>query len=166
MRTLSIGSSTLTATRLAYGCWRLAEPNSPAAAGRRAVQTAYEGGYTLFDNADIYGGGECERIFGAVLKEVSGMRERVLVATKGGIRPAGQPIATDPGRYDFSANYIISACEGSLRRLGIETIDLYMLHRPDWLADPQEVAEAFGKLKAAGKVRYFGVSNFRPSLVT
>src|SRR5262245_27837483 len=118
MRTMPIGTSSLTTTRLAYGCWRLAksksstgEPSVAGHAGRRAVHTAYEGGYTLFDNADIYGGGECERIFGAVLKEVSGMRDRVIVATKGGIRPAGQPQADAPGRYDFSADYIISACE-------------------------------------------------------
>jgi predicted oxidoreductase len=120
----------------------------------------------LFDNADIYAHGEAEQIFGAVLREVSGMRERVLVATKGGIRPGGDPKPDSPGRYDFSKEYIVQACERSLRRLGIETIDLYMLHRPDYLADPHEVAGAFSELRAAGKVRYFGLSNFRPTLVT
>src|SRR5262249_49412731 len=81
-------------------------------------------------------------------------------------RVAGEPNAEAPGRYDFSAPHLIKACEDSLRRLGVETIDLYMLHRPDYLADPQEVAQAFSELKAAGKVRCFGVSNFRPTLVT
>jgi predicted oxidoreductase len=86
--------------------------------------------------------------------------------TKGGIRPGGDPQPDSPGRYDFSASYLIDACEQSLRRLGLETIDLYLLHRPDYLADPEEVARAFSQLKTAGKVRFFGVSNFRPTLLT
>jgi predicted oxidoreductase len=89
-----------------------------------------------------------------------------VIVTKGGIRPGGDPRPDSPGRYDFSAPHIINACEQSLRRLGIETIDVYLLHRPDFLADPEEVAQAFSQLKAAGKVRHFGVSNFRPTLVT
>jgi predicted oxidoreductase len=160
-------------SRLAYGCWRLAGTWEPAevtpasrAAGRRAVIAAYEAGYTLFDNADIYCRGEAERILGEVLREVSGMRDRVVVVSKGGIRPAGDPQADAPGRYDFSASHLVHACEQSLRRLGLEMIDVYLLHRPDYLADPEEVAQAFSQLKAAGKVRCFGVSNFRPTLVT
>jgi predicted oxidoreductase len=136
------------------------------AAGHRAVIAAYEAGYTLFDNADIYCGGEAERILGEVLKEVSGMRSRVLVATKCGIRPAGTPHAQAPQRYDFSQAHIVESCEQSLKRLNVETIDLYMLHRPDFLANPEEIAAAFSQLKTSGKVRYFGVSNFRPTLVT
>ena len=173
MQTTLLGVSALRTSRLAYGCWRVAGTWDPKevtpesrAAGRRAVLAAYEAGYTLFDNADVYCQGEAERIFGGVLKEVSGMRERVLVATKGGIRPAGPTQADGPARYDFSAGHIVSACEQSLKRLGLETIDLYLLHRPDYLADPEEVARAFSELRAAGKVRWFGVSNFRPTLVT
>ena len=94
------------------------------------------------------------------------MRERVLIVTKGGIRPGGDPQPDAPPRYDFSGAYLVSACEESLRRLGVETIDLYLLHRPDFLADPEEIARAFSQLKDAGKVRYFGVSNFRPTLLT
>ncbi len=160
-------------SRLAYGCWRVAGTWDPAAvtpenraAGRKAILTAYEAGYTLFDNADIYAGGEAERILGTALKEAPGMREAVLVATKCGVRPAGTPHPDAPQRYDFSSEHILQSCEASLKRLGIETIDLYMLHRPDYLADPEDIAKAFSKLKADGKVRYFGVSNFRPSLVT
>jgi len=89
-----------------------------------------------------------------------------VIVTKGGIRPGGEPQPDSPGRYDFSSSHLIQACEQSLIRLGVETIDLYLLHRPDLLADPEEVAHAFSQLKAAGKVRYFGVSNFRPTLVT
>ncbi len=173
MQTIPVGVGLLRGSRLAYGCWRVAGSWNPAdvtdasrAAGRQAVMSAYETGYTLFDNADIYCGGEAERILGQVLKEVSGMRDRVVIVTKGGIRPAGDPQPDSPGRYDFSASHLISACEQSLCRLGIETIDLYLLHRPDFLADPEEVAQAFSQLKATGKVRYFGVSNFRPTLVT
>lgn len=173
MQTIPLGVSSLSSSRLAYGCWRVAGSWNPAevtpdsrAAGRRAIIAAYESGYTLFDNADIYCRGEAERILGEVLREVPGMRGRVLVATKGGIRPGDDPQPGSPPRYDFSARYIISACEQSLKRLGIETIDLYLLHRPDYLADPEEVAQAFSELRATGKVRYFGVSNFRPTLVT
>ena len=173
MQTIPLGVSSLMSSRLAYGCWRVAGSWHPAevtpasrAAGRRAITAAYECGYTLFDNADIYCGGESERLLGAVLKEISGMRERVLIATKCGIRFGGDPRPDSPPRYDFSAAHIISSCEQSLQRLGVEIIDVYMLHRPDFLADPLEVADAFAKLRTAGKVRYFGVSNFRPTLVT
>ena len=94
------------------------------------------------------------------------MREQVLIATKGGIRRAGEPQPDAPARYDFSGQHLIAACEQSLERLGIETIDLYLLHRPDYLTDPAEIATAFSQLRQAGKVRYFGVSNFRPTLLT
>jgi len=149
------------------GTWNPAEVTAASrAAGQRAITAAYEAGYTVFDNADIYCGGEAERILGETLRSVSGMREKVVVVTKCGIRFPGSPRPDSPQRYDFSASHILQSCEGSLRRLGIETIDVYLLHRPDYLADPEEVAEAFTSLKRAGKVRFFGVSNFRPTLVT
>jgi predicted oxidoreductase len=173
MQSISLGVSLLTSSRLAYGCWRVAGSWNPAevtpesrAAGRKALIAAYEAGYTLFDNADIYCRGEAERLLGQVLGEVSGMRQRVVVVTKGGIRPAGDSQPDAPARYDFSASHIINACEQSLQRLDLDMVDLYLLHRPDYLADPEEVAKAFSQLKAAGKVRYFGVSNFRPMLLT
>src|SRR5262245_26845489 len=173
MQEIRLGVSTLKSSRLAFGCWRVAGSGSPEevtpqsrAAGYRAIIAAYEAGYTLFDNADIYARGEAERTLGETLKKVSGMRERVLVATKCGILPPGEPAANSPQRYDFSATHIINSCEKSLERLGIETIDIYLLHRPDYLADPEEVARAFSELKSAGKVRWFGISNFRPTLVT
>jgi predicted oxidoreductase len=173
MQTIPIGVSSLVSSRLAYGCWRVAGRWFPAevttasrAAGRRAIAAAYECGYTLFDTANIYCGGESERLLGEVLNEISGMRDRVLIATKCGIRFGGDPEADSPPRYDFSADHIIHSCEQSLKRLGIEAIDIYMLHRPDFLADPEEVAGAFSKLRESGKVRYFGLSNFRPTLVT
>jgi predicted oxidoreductase len=173
MQTMLLGVSSLRSSRLAYGCWRVAGSWDPGkvtpesrAAGHRAITAAYEAGYTLFDNADIYSNGEAERILGEVLKEVSGMRAQVLIATKCGIRPGGTPNAESPQRYDFSKVHIVDSCEQSLKRLKIDSIDLYMLHRPDFLADPEEIADAFSQLKTSGKVRYFGVSNFRPTLVT
>lgn len=173
MQTITLGVSPLRSSRLAYGCWRVAGSWDPAeitpeswAAGKLAIRTAYEAGYTLFDNADIYCGGEAERLLGEVLRETPGMRERVLIATKCGIRPPNTPYPGAPQRYDFSAEHILRSCDESLRRLGIETIDLYLLHRPDFLANPEEVADAFTRLQAAGKVRFFGVSNCRPTLLT
>src|SRR3712207_1465774 len=140
MKTQPLAQSPLVSSRLAYGCMRLAGTFKPAeatperqAAGRRAAIAAYEAGYTLFDHADIYCRGVCESVFGEALKEVPGMRERVVIATKCGIRFAGDPGPDSPFRYDFSPDYIVTSCEGSLQRLGVDVIDLYQLHRPDSL---------------------------------
>jgi predicted oxidoreductase len=161
---IRLGASSLSVSRLAYGCWRIA-PSEEAArtTGRAALLAAIEAGYTFFDHADIYCAGRCEELFGRVLREVTGLRERVVIASKCGVRPADSPDSGAPYRYDCSADYIVRSCEGSLRRLGIETLDLYQLHRPDYLMNPAEVAEAFSQLRSQGKVREFGVSNFRPS---
>jgi predicted oxidoreductase len=173
LKTQKIGKSKLESTRLAYGCMRISGTWERAkitpeleAAGRKAVIAAYEAGYSHFDHADIYGNGLCEEIFGQVLKQVSGMRERVIIATKCGIRWADEPQQGFPHRWDFSKEHIVWSCEQSLKRLGVEAIDLYMLHRPDFLADPAEIAGAFSQLKKQGKVKEFGVSNFRPSLLS
>ena len=173
MKQLPLGASGDKAGALAYGCWRIAGeigPDGPSpesvAAGKRAVIAAYEAGYTLFDNADIYGGGAAEEILGGALQEVAGMRERITLLTKSGVRRPGFPHAHSPQRYDLSADHLISSCEASLKRLGVEVIDIYMLHRADYLMDPGEVARAFVQLQEQGKVRRFGVSNFRPTLLT
>ena len=173
MQTVQLGGSPLSASRLAYGCWRIAGSWSAnevtadsRAAGRRAVIAAYENGYTLFDHADIYCEGEAEKIFGDALRQNPEMRGKVIIATKCGIRKPGDGGPDAPYRYDFSASYIVRSCEGSLRRLGVDRIDIYQLHRPDWLMDPDEVASALIQLQKAGKVREFGVSNFKPSQLT
>ena len=160
MKTQLIGKSSLISTRLAYGCWRICGSWDPKevtpqsmAEGRKAVIAAYEAGYTLFDNADIYTHGLSEKTFGDALKEVPGMRQKNLIATKSGIRFAGEPNSDSPQRYDFSAEHILRSCEQSLKRMGIETIDLYQLHRPDVLMDPEEVAGAFQTLRKQGKGR-------------
>lgn len=173
MEKIQLGASSLSGTRLAYGCWRICGPTETAGltperelSAEKAILAAYEAGYTIFDHADIYSNGEAERIFGQTMKKVPGMRDGILISSKCGIRKAGEPTADAPYRYDFSAGHIIWSCEQSLRRLGTETIDLYLLHRPDYLCNPDEVAQAFGRLKQAGKVHEFGVSNFRPIQVT
>ena len=173
MLTVAIPHTDLVVPRLSYGCMRIAGSWDPAkitaqnrADGCAAVHAAFEAGYRLFDHADIYARGECEAIFGEALKESADLRREAVIATKCGIRFPGDPNPGSPHRYDFSKSHILESCDKSLTRLGVETIDVYQLHRPDLLMDPAEVAEAFAELKAKGKVRYFGVSNFLPSFVT
>ncbi len=170
MRTQSIGASRLKTTRLAYGCMRIVGTWDPTKIGpdqrkmaAKAVHAAVDAGYTLFDHADIYCAGGCESVFGGILKASKGLRKRMVIATKCGIRFGGDPRADSPHRYDFSGEHILRSCEESLKRLGVETIDVYQLHRPDVLMDPEEIAAAFTKLKKQGKVREFGVSNFMPA---
>ncbi len=173
MKTQKLGTTDLISSRLSYGCMRIAGTWNPAeikpeneAAGKAAIMAAVETGYTLFDHADIYCAGGCESIFGKALKESPGIRKNMIIATKCGIRFGGDPKPASPHRFDFSAEHILQSCDKSLRRLGIETIDVYQLHRPDLLMNPPEVAGAFETLQKAGKVRYFGVSNFSPSFVS
>jgi predicted oxidoreductase len=173
MKTVPLGKSDLLSTRLIYGNMRTAATWNPAeatpekrASGVESHIAAYEAGYTHFDSADIYCRGVCEQILGQTLKQVRGMRERIIITTKCGIRFAGDPKPDSPHRYDFSAEHILWSADNSLKNLGIETIDIYLLHRPDLLMNPPEIAKAFDKLKGAGKVRHFGVSNFSPTFVT
>ncbi len=165
MKTIRLGRSELQSSRLAYGCMRITGDGSKddRDKGKRAVHTAVEAGYTLFDHADIYGGGACEELFGEVLRESPGLCDNIVLATKCGIRFAGDPDADAPGRYDFSKDHVVGSVEGSLQRLGVERLDLLMLHRPDYLMRTDEVAEAFDTLASSGKVAHFGVSNFSAS---
>lgn len=167
MEKVIIGKSGLESSRLVYGCMRIVGDGSAdsRAKGKLAVETAYDQGFNHFDHADIYGGGKCEELFSEVLRDVPGMRDRIVITSKCGIRGKGNPNPEDPSRYDFSRDHIIGSVEGSLTRLGIETLDILLLHRPDYLFRPEEVAGAFSELAASGKVRWFGVSNFRPSQV-
>lgn len=170
MQITLLGRSPLKTTRLIYGCMRIPGTWNPAEIDdvrRReafaALDAAVDAGYNHFDHADIYARGACESLFGEYLRSHPGLRERIIITTKVGIRWAGDGDARAPHRYDFSAAWIERSCEGSLRRLGVDTIDVYLLHRPDVLMNPDEVAAAFDRLHAAGKVRHFGVSNFTPS---
>ena len=173
MRTQRIASTELVTTRLAHGGMRFFEAGHPPKKptrecrdrGIEACIAAYDAGYRLFDTADVYGRGACEEIFGEALKRVEGFRDTVMIATKCGIRHAQEPTPEAPQRFDFSAEHILRSCDGSLKRIGIDTIDIYQLHRPDALCDPHEVAAAFDKMKQQGKVLNFGISNFLPSQV-
>ena len=162
MKTIRIGNSELVSSRLAYGCMRIAGDGSreDRDKGKRAVLAAVEARYTLFDHADLYGNGACEELFAEVLRESPQLRDQILIVSKCGIRLAGDPGAEAPTRYDFSKQHIIRSVEGSLGRLGIEQLDLLLLHRPDYLMHAGEVAEAFATLESSGKVANFGVSNF------
>lgn len=126
--------------------------------GKLAIKTAIEAGYNHFDHADIYGDGECEKLFGEIIKQSPSLRENIIITSKAGIRRT-------PQRYDFSREYLINSVEGSLNRLNTDYLDLFLLHRPDYLFDAADVAETFMQLKASGKVKHFGVSNFTTSQV-
>ena len=139
------------APRVAQGCMRISSLS--AAELDRLIKRDLDMGINFFDHADIYGGGESESRFGAFLRDNPSLRGKMILQTKCGIRP---------GRYDFSKAHILEAVDGSLRRLGVEQVEFLLLHRPDTLMEPEEVAGAFEALKAAGKVKHFGVSNHDP----
>ncbi len=114
------------------------------------MNTALENGIDFFDHADIYGKGNCEKLFGDFLKRNPSVREKIKIQTK---------CAIHDGQFDFSKDHIIKSVEGSLSRLGVDYVDVLLLHRPDALMEPEEVAEAFDQLESSGKVKHFGVSN-------
>ena len=153
-----LGKSDLLVSPLAWGMWRLeGEDTRPV---RALIDAAFGAGINLFDTADIYGFGgpgfgTAEALFGRALAEDRSLRDRMVIATKGGITP--------PVPYDSSAEYLSQAVDASLRRLGIDVIDLYQIHRRDFLTHPQEVAEALTRMVEAGKVRSLGVSNYSPA---
>lgn len=140
------------ASRIALGMMRI--ENLSAGEIRELYTGARDAGVTFFDHADIYGGGEhgCERRFSEALQLGATEREQIVLQTKCGIRPGGKG-------FDFSADYIVRRAEESLEALGTDYLDVLMLHRPDTLVEPEEVASAFSQLESAGKVRAFGVSN-------
>lgn len=147
MKQITIGGS-IPASAIALGCMRMSDTdarNIPA-----IMETALECGITHFDHADIYGGGKSESLFGDYLKANPSIRDNITIQTKCAIRPR---------QYDFSKEHIISSVEGSLKRLNTDYVDVLLLHRPDTLMEPEEVAEAFDELQSAGKVKSFGVSN-------
>ena len=154
----SLGNSSLSIFPLSYGMWRFA--GSDFRRAQEKIEVALEVGITLFDQADVYGCdggtfGDSEALFGRVLAADTSLREKMIIATKGGI-VLGVP-------YDSSPRYLRKAVEDSLRRMQIDYIDLYQLHRPDFLAHPERIASTLTELREEGKIREVGVSNYTPS---
>lgn len=144
----NIGQTGIQATRIALGCMRMSDLEGKQA--EEVVGTALDLGINFFDHADIYGGGLSELRFRDAIKHLNVNRDKMIIQSKCGIRE---------GYFDFSKEYILSSVDGILERLGTEYLDFLILHRPDVLVEPEEVAEAFTKLRAEGKVKHFGVSN-------
>ncbi|MEG1109305.1 MAG: aldo/keto reductase, partial [Hafnia sp.] len=151
MKQIKLGGSTLQVPAIVVGCMRMDELKAVEA--ETFVQTALDLGANFFDHADIYGGGECERIFARAAKLNDDRREKVFLQSKCGIRK---------GLFDFSKAHILKSVDGILERLDTDYLDMLLVHRPDALMEPEEVAEAFDHLLDTGKVRRFGVSNQSP----
>ena len=149
MYNIELGKSGLQVPTVAVGCMRISDMSEKDVSA--FVDTALSFGANFFDHADIYGGGKSEEVFGKAIKSLN--REDLIIQTKCGIRK---------GQFDFSYEHIMNSVEDSLKRLGTDYIDVLLLHRPDALMEPEEVAKAFDELKSSGKVRHFGVSNQNP----
>ncbi|HIY93894.1 aldo/keto reductase [Companilactobacillus sp. HBUAS56275] len=152
MKQRYIGQTNWQTSAVALGIMRMNSLSPEQAA--KAIDTAYDSGINFIDSADIYGDGDSEKVFGQALKQSSVKREDLFIQSKGGI--------VSGKRYDFSKQHLIDAVDGSLKRLGVDYLDSFLLHRPDPLMEPDDVAEAFDELQTSGKVRHFGVSNFNP----
>lgn len=169
MPILPLAKRGLEASRLVFGCmpfgggWNR-EPitQEDIRKAEQAVDAALAININMFDTADIYTRGKSEQTLGTILKNRPGLREQLIIQSKCGIRVGEGNV---PSRYDFSKAWILEAVDASLQRLQIEYLDVLLLHRPDPLMEPDEIAEAFAQLKASGKVRYFGVSNMNVGLM-
>ena len=153
METLCLGRHLAGASRIALGCMRMASHSLQEAS--QVLETARQVGINFFDHADIYGRGESEVRFAQAVKELGIARDQLLIQSKCGIR-------LPEGYFDFSSQHILDSVDGILKRLKTDYLDVLLLHRPDALMEPDQVAAAFDRLHAAGKVRYFGVSNQNP----
>ncbi len=136
------------------GCMRISDLSKRDV--QNLIEKQYETGVNFWDHADIYGGGQSETVFGDALFDMPGMRDKLVIQSKCSIRPGAYTC------YDFSKEYILQSVEESLKRLKTDHLDYFLLHRPDLLMEPEEVAEAFDALFKAGKVLHFGVSNHTP----
>jgi predicted oxidoreductase len=166
MKQIQLGSSDLQVTRIAYGCMPLggswdSTPITPENRKKAisAIRTAIDNGINFFDHADIYCRGKSEEIFSSIWDEMPSLRQKIYLQSKAGIQFRGTPGPTDVTRYNFSYEHILRTVEGSLKRLKTDYLDVLLLHRPDVLVEPEEVARAFNELYQSGKVRWFGVSN-------
>jgi predicted oxidoreductase len=151
LKKIKLGTSGLHVSSISLGCMRMGKLAKNEAAN--VIHNALEVGIDFFDHADIYAGGESEKIFADAVDMNPTIREKMVIQTKAGIRK---------GFFDFSKEHILTTVEESLQRLKTDYIDVFLLHRPDALVEPEEVAEAFSELEKSGKVRHFGVSNHNP----
>ncbi len=151
MKKVNVGNEIKNASQIIYGCMRIAD--IPANQAEKLIGTAMDCGINMFDHADIYGNGKSEEVFSSAQKVLKIKREEIIIQSKCGIRD---------GFYDSSAEHILKSVEGSLKRLGTDYLDMLLIHRPDALADADEIAQAFLTLRKSGKVKYFGVSNHNP----
>jgi predicted oxidoreductase len=151
MKTIHIADTDLDVSEISLGCMRIHTMTNADIA--TLIHTALDEGVTFFDHADIYGGGQSEAKFAEALEMTPRLRETMMIQSKCGIRK---------GMFDFSKAHILAAVDGSLKRLQTDYMDVLLLHRPDALVEPEEVAEAFTLLQDSGKVRHFGVSNQNP----
>ena len=170
LTTYTIPQTDLKVSRLGYGTTSLISwdknpvSSSDITKAARLINTAHDNGITLFDHADLYAFGKAEKVFGEVLKQSPGLRNKIVIQSKcGQVFSAGG--LGGPIRVDLSREHIVSAVEGSLQRLGTDRLDILLLHAVDALVQPQEVADAFENLHRSGKVRYFGVSNYHASQI-
>ncbi len=154
MRHISIDPQRLVVPELALGCMRIADLEPQAL--DRLLATALELGINFFDHADVYGAGRCETVFAAAVNRLKLPREDLLLQGKCGIHD---------GQFDFSREHILKSVDGILQRLNTDYLDVLVLHRPDALVEPDEVAAAFHQLQAGGMVRHFGVSNHNPAQI-
>lgn len=169
MKIMPLKKREITDSRLVLGCmgfggnWDSSPlSNEDVVKAEQAIDAALSAGITMFDHADIYRMGKAEEAFGKILASKPGLREQIVIQSKCGIRFEDE---TGPFRYDFSKEHILSSVDGILQRLQTEYIDILLLHRPDPLMEPEEVAEAFQQLKSSGKVRHFGVSNMNKAQI-
>lgn len=155
MKTINLGKTTLKVPSVALGCMRITELEKNEITNYLAA--ALDMGINFFDHADIYGRGTCEELFSEAFTRLGVSRDKIILQSKFGIVPGKM--------YDSSYEYIISSVDGILKRLKTDYLDILLIHRPDALVDPDEVSRAFDELEGKGKVRYFGVSNHRPSQI-
>ena len=151
MKYIKIPNTDMNASEISLGCMRITGMSNQEIS--TLIHTALDEGINFFDHADVYAGGKCEEKFSEALDMNASLREKMILQTKVGIRA---------GSFDFSKGHILNAVDGSLKRLRTDHLDVALLHRPDALVEPEEVAEAFTILETSGKVKYFGVSNQNP----
>jgi len=167
MRTIPLERRGITNSRIAFGCMGLGKSQNPTSEediliAERAIDAALSAGITFFDHADIYSRGNAEAVFGQALRRRPELKDQMVIQSKCGI---GLPDEKFGKRYDFSKEHILYSVDSSLRRLGVEHLEVLLLHRPDSLMEPDEIAEAFNTLRSSGKVRHFGVSNMSVSQI-